>query len=144
MGHIGSTAATFAAQRIRSDLDEIDGAVGFHQIVGDADRETSLAVLGHADNDDDARSDLLLAVIDQRAQIFWVQALHGAGEQLHFADGSDSGRGRTGVTVRGGAARPGQSRLTLGIGQLFFHELAFVEQGFDALDNVLGLDTQCQ
>ena len=87
----------------RADLDEVDGVVGCDQVVGDADGEAGLAVLGDADDGDDAGADLLLAVVDQAAQVLGVEPLHRARHQLDLADGAHRAlrRGR-GAVARGG------------------------------------------
>ncbi len=101
-------------------LHEIDGAPRLGQVVGDADGEARLAVLGDADDGDDAGADLLLAVVDEAAQILRVEALHGAREELHVADAAHAGRPP--APARRGAAA--ERDLLLGVGELALELLA--------------------
>src|SRR5262245_9151591 len=73
--HTGPSATALATERRGADLDEVDGVVGGREVLGDADGEASLAVLGDADDGDDAGADLALAVVDQAAQVLRVQPL---------------------------------------------------------------------
>src|SRR5262245_36154450 len=64
---IRTPAATLAAKRFGAGTDEIYGVVNLGEIVGDADDEASLALLGHADDGDDARAELPLGIVHQAA-----------------------------------------------------------------------------
>jgi hypothetical protein len=54
LGHVRAAAAAFAAERCGADLYEVDGAIGAGEVLRDADRKASLAVLGDPDDGDDA------------------------------------------------------------------------------------------
>ncbi len=129
--HVGTSAAALAAERLGARLDEIDGAPCLDEIVGHADREARLAVLGDADDRDDAGADLLLAVVDQAAQIFRIEALNRARQELDVADAAN------GVAVRRPRLRAAAERqLTLRIRQLLLERLAFLDEMLDALDQI--------
>ena len=132
---VGTAAAALAAQHLGADADEIDGVVRGGEVGGDADHETGLAFLADADNGDDAGAHLLLAVVDQPAQILRRHAVHHAGEQLDIAElAHRRGRRRT----RAAAKR----QLAFGVGQLAFELAALVDDGGQALDDLVGRDLQ--
>ena len=73
---VGAAAAALAAERLGAHAHQIDGAERASvRSCGDADHEAGLAFLAHADNRDDARPDLLLALVGEAAQILEVDAL---------------------------------------------------------------------
>ena len=74
-------------------LHEIDGAPGLGEVVGDADREPALPSSADADDGDDAGADLLLAVVDEAAQVLRVRPLDGR-EQLDELAAADLRDGR--------------------------------------------------
>ena len=49
MRHIGTPAATLAAQRLGAFADEIDGVEARHEVVRDADNDSGFAIAGYAD-----------------------------------------------------------------------------------------------
>ena len=63
--HVGPAAAALAAERLGALAHEIDGGEARGQIGGDADHDAGLAVLGDADDGDDAGADLLLALVGE-------------------------------------------------------------------------------
>ncbi len=134
--HVRTAAAAFAAQGFGPSFDEIDGAPGFDEIVGHADREPRLAVLGDADDRDDTGADLLLAVIDEPAQILRIEALHRACEKLDVADVAD------GIALLRRAAAATEGKLTLGVGQLLFEDFAFLDEVLQPFDEVFGTRLQ--
>src|SRR6185436_16505271 len=69
LGHVGPPAAALAAQRLGALANEIDGVEAAGEVRRDADDDASLALIGDADDGDDAGADLLLALVGQAFQI---------------------------------------------------------------------------
>src|SRR5262245_3909330 len=84
--HVGPTATALTAQHFRTLADEFDRVEARGEIGGDADHDAGLAVLSDADNSDDARADLLLAVVDQALEVLGLDALDRARQQFDVAD----------------------------------------------------------
>ena len=84
--HVGPSAAALAAERRRSELDELNRAEARGQIGGHADHDAGLAVLGDADDGDHARSDLLLAFVNEALEILGLDARDRSRQQLDVAD----------------------------------------------------------
>ena len=72
------------ASRVRAH--EVDRVETARQIGRDADDDAGLAVLGDADDRDDARADLLLALVGEALQIAHLDARDGARQELDAAD----------------------------------------------------------
>src|SRR5437764_8181344 len=83
--HVGPAAAALAAERFGTLAHQFDRVEARREIGGDADDEAGLAVLGDADERDDAGADLLLAVVDQALQVLGLDALDRAGQKLDAA-----------------------------------------------------------
>src|SRR5262249_9480183 len=78
--HAGPTAAALPTQRFGTFADEVRRVVARREIGCDADHEPSLALRGHADNGNDAGSDLPLTLIDETFEVFDVDAGDRAGQ----------------------------------------------------------------
>src|SRR5690606_31509720 len=61
LGHVRPAAAALPADGGRGEAHEVDGGEAADEIVGDADHDAGLAVVGRADEDDDARTERRLA-----------------------------------------------------------------------------------
>ena len=92
-------AAALPADRRGSAADQIDGGEARGQVVGDADDDARLAVLRRADEDGDARSQRLLALVGQRLQVFGRDARNDTPEEADAADILVGWRAGSGLTA---------------------------------------------
>ena len=72
--HVGPPAAALAAERLGALAHQIDGVEPRREIGGHADHDAGLAVLGDADDGDDAGAELLLALVGEALEILDVDA----------------------------------------------------------------------
>src|SRR5690606_34929983 len=73
LGHVGTPATALPAKHGGAGLDEISSRVLADQILGNADYISRLAIFGAADDGDNARTDLLLGLIDKATQVLGRQ-----------------------------------------------------------------------
>src|SRR5690606_981651 len=137
LGHVGAAAAALAAQHLGAGFDEIDRIVRLRQVVGDTHRDAGLAVLGDADDGDDAGAELLLAVVDEPTQVLRIEALDGAGEQLDVAHLAHAVR-----SAGRAVATASERNLTPGIRELALERTALLCQSLDAVEHLFRPDTQ--
>src|SRR5262249_47256436 len=122
----GTAAATLAAERFGASAHQLDGRIARGEVLGDADDHAGLALTGHADDRDDARADLLLALVGEAAQILELDAFDRAGEQLDVADETDAVGGV-------GLGAPAHGQLFLRLGQLALEAFSVIEKGSHAI-----------
>src|SRR5271154_4924747 len=72
--HVRPPAAALAAEHFGRLAHEIDGVKAGDEIVGDTDDDTGLAVVGNADDGDDAGADFLLTLVSEAAQVLQIDA----------------------------------------------------------------------
>src|SRR5262249_60034825 len=99
------------------------------EVVGDADHDAGLALLGDADDGDDARAQALLAFVGEAAQVLEVDAFDRARQKLHVADHAHA--------VRALRAPPAHGELLLRLRKLAFEAAPLVEHLRQALRHVL-------
>ena len=83
------------------------------QVLGDADDDAGLAVLGDADDGDDAGADARLGLVGQALQILHLDAADGARQQLRAGDVADRVLGRPAAAHGELLARLGQLAVEL-------------------------------
>src|SRR5262245_24175628 len=133
LGEVGAAAPAFAAERFRAHFDQLDGIVSGGEVFRHADNEAGLALIAYADDGDDARAQLFLAVIDEAAQILRRHALHRPRKKLDLAD---LPRGRNGSAAPSSA--PTESKTALGVGKLALQLAAFIENGGKPRNHLVG------
>src|SRR5690606_5076080 len=126
--HIGAAAAALAAERLRALAHEIDGVEAVGQIAGDADDDSSLAILGHADNGNDTRADLLLAVVGEAFEILHLDAFDTARHQFDAGDLA----GIAAIHARGCTGPAAHRKLLARIRKVALQLLALFQQRSDA------------
>src|SRR5262249_6175342 len=132
--HVGTAAAALAAQDLRTLAHEIDRAETLREIGRHAHHKAGLAVLGDADDGNDARTELLLALVGKPAQVLQVDALDGARHEIDVADLAHA--------VVGAAAAAAHGDLLARFGEIALQALAVLHQGGDALRHVLERNAQ--
>src|SRR5262249_60265411 len=97
--HVRAPAAAFAAERLGTLAHQIDGGEARREVVGNADHDAGLALLGDADDGDHPRAQALLAFVGEAAQVLEIDAFDRARQKLHIADHAHAIR-----ALRAGAA----------------------------------------
>src|SRR5262249_24450927 len=126
LGHVRPPAAALAAEDLGALAYQIDRGEARGEVVGDADDDTGLALLGDADDGDHPRAQALLALVGEAAQVLQINALDCARQKLHVADHAHAI----------GALRPSAAahgKLLLSLRKLAFEAAPLVEHLRQAL-----------
>src|SRR5688572_27797807 len=67
--HVAPSAAALAAELLRSGPDKVDRVEPGGKILGDADHDPGLTVLGHSDDRDHSRAETLLALVGEALEV---------------------------------------------------------------------------
>ena len=130
--HVGPAAAALAAERLGALAHQIDGVEARGEIGGDADHDAGLAVVGDADDRDDAGADLLLALVGEAAR-----GPSGRCRTTARARSLMSPTLRTPSSPPPACAPPPMASFFLRVGQLALELPALVEQRGDPRRHVL-------
>src|SRR5262245_39494276 len=79
--HVGTAAAALATKRLGTLLHEVDRIEALGEIAGDAHHDAGLAIAAHANDRDNPRANLLLALVGEAAQVLQVDAFNRARHQ---------------------------------------------------------------
>src|SRR6185437_16667800 len=81
--HVRPAAAAFAAERLGALAHQIDRAEARREVRRYADHDAGLAVVGRADDRNDAGAYPLLALVGEAAQVLEIDARHRAAEEIN-------------------------------------------------------------